>query len=107
MKDGLPILYLQVLYVTRDNTSAKERRRNEQSMQLCVEDLIDRDARAVFKNVSQDFVNYGKVKMFLHADSQQDLAPGEVTSFLRIGTDFTENYYEIEVPPYHVSPKCG
>ena len=82
----------------RDNTSTIERRRNEQSMQLCVEDLIDRDARAVFKNVSQDFVNYGRVKMFLHGHSEQTLDPGEVTSFLRMGTDFTQNYYEIEVP---------
>ncbi len=82
----------------RDNTSTVERRRNEQSLQLCVEDLIDRDARAVFKNVGQDFVNYGRIKMFLHADSPDDLDPGEVTAFLRVGTDFTENYYEIEVP---------
>ena len=82
----------------RDNTSAIERRRNEQSLQLCVEDLRDRDARAVFKNVSQDMVNYGRIKMFLHANSPDELAPGEVTAFLRLGTDFTENYYEIEVP---------
>ena len=82
----------------RDNTSTIERRRNEQSLQLCVEDLVDRDARAVFKNVGQDFVNYGRVKMFLHADSPDDLQTGEVTAFLRMGTDFTENYYEIEVP---------
>ncbi len=82
----------------RDNTSTVERRRNEQAIQLCVEDLIDRDARAVFKNVNQDFVNYGRVRMFLHANSPDQLDPGEVTAFLRMGTDFTENYYEIEVP---------
>lgn len=82
----------------RDNTSAVERRRNEQSLQLSVEGLRDKDARAVFKNVSQDMVNYGRIKMFLHADSPDEIAPGEVTAFLRLGTDFTENYYEIEVP---------
>ncbi len=87
----------------RDNTSAVQRRRNEQSLQLCVEDLRDRDARAVFKNVNQDLVNYGRIKMFLHADSPDDLQPGEVTAFLRLGTDFTENYYEIEVP-LHMTP---
>ena len=82
----------------RDNTSAVPRRRNEQSLQLSVENLRDRDARAVFKNVGQDMVNYGRVKMFFHADSPDEIAPGEVTGFLRLGTDFTENYYEIEVP---------
>ncbi len=82
----------------RDNTSIVERRRNEQSLQLQVEDLRDRDARAVYKTVTQDMINYGRIKMFLHADSPDDLQPGEVTAFLRLGTDFTENYYEIEVP---------
>ncbi|WP_420385605.1 cell surface protein SprA [Roseivirga sp.] len=82
----------------RDNTSTVERRRNEQSLQLYVEDLRDRDARAVFKNVTMDMINYGRLKMFLHADSPDNLQPGEVTAFIRMGTDFTENYYEVEVP---------
>lgn len=82
----------------RDNTSIIERRRNEQSLQLAVTGLRDRDARAVFKNVSMDMINYGRIRMFLHADSPDNLAPGEVTAFLRLGTDFTQNYYEIEVP---------
>ncbi len=81
----------------RDNTSTLERRLNEQSIELCVEDLPDRDARAVFKNVDFDLINYGRIKMFLHAESEttQD---DEMTAFLRIGTDFTQNYYEIQIP---------
>ena len=81
----------------RDNTSTLERRLNEQSIELCVEDLPDRDARAVFKNVDFDLINYGRIKMFLHAESEttQD---DELTAFLRIGTDFTQNYYEIQIP---------
>lgn len=82
----------------RDNTSTVERRRNEQSLQLYVEDLRDRDARAVYKTVNMDMVNYGRLQMFLHADSPDDLQPGEVSAFIRLGTDFTENYYEVEVP---------
>lgn len=97
--DGRPPYTLPPGFIRdRDNTSAVERRRNEQSLQLSVEGLRDRDARAVFKNVSQDMVNYGRIKMFLHADSPDPIEPGEVTAFLRLGTDFTENYYEIEVP---------
>ncbi len=82
----------------RDNNSAVERRRNEQSLLLSVENLRDKDARAVFKTVGQDMVNYGRLKMFLHAESPDDIQPGEVTAFIRLGTDFTENYYEVEVP---------
>jgi len=81
----------------RDNTSTVERRLNEQSIELCVEDLADRDARAVFKNVNFDLINYGRLKMFLHAESE-DALDDETTAFLRIGTDFTQNYYEIEIP---------
>jgi cell surface protein SprA len=82
----------------RDNTSAVERRRNEQSLQLCVDGLRDRDARAVFKNVNLDMVNYGRLKMFFHANSPDNIQPGEVSAFVRLGTDFTDNYYEVEVP---------
>ncbi|MEO1051261.1 MAG: cell surface protein SprA [Bacteroidota bacterium] len=80
----------------RDNTSTVERRLNEQSIQLCVDDLEDGDARAIFKNVGLDLINYGRVKMFLHANSTA--GDGELTAFLRLGTDFDQNYYEIEVP---------
>ncbi len=81
----------------RDNTSTLERRLNEQSIELCVVDLPDRDAKAVFKNVDFDLINYGRIKMFLHAESA-DTQDDELTAFLRIGTDFTQNYYEIQIP---------
>ncbi|WP_246223736.1 cell surface protein SprA [Fulvivirga kasyanovii] len=81
----------------RDNTSSVERRLNEQSLQVCVEDLEDGNARAVYKQVALDLINYGRIKMFLHADSQ-DADDNEVTAFLRLGSDVDSNYYEIEVP---------
>ena len=52
----------------RDNTSAIERRLNEQSLRLCVEDLAPKDARAVFKNTNLDLVQYERIKMFFHAN---------------------------------------
>ncbi len=84
----------------RDNTTIVNRQVNEQSLRICVEDLEDKDARAVFKNVSFDLINYGRLKMFFHAEALNNafVRDDEVAAFLRIGTDFTENYYEIEVP---------
>ncbi len=81
----------------RDNTSAVARQLNEQAIQICVDDLEDGDARAIFKDVSMDFFNYGRIKMFTHANSEltQD---DELTVFMRLGTDQNENYYEIEIP---------
>jgi cell surface protein SprA len=81
----------------RDNTSTIQRRLNEQSIQLCVDDLLDGDARAVFKNVTLDLINYGRVKMFLHANST-NAQDNQLHAFLRLGTDFDENYYEVAVP---------
>jgi len=80
-----------------DPTSITQARLNEQSLQLCVEDLQDGDSRAAYKNIIYDFVFYKRIKMFLHANSAT-AQNGEVSAFLRLGTDFKENYYEIEVP---------
>lgn len=80
----------------QDNTQALNIRLNEQSLQVCVDDLQDGDARAVFKQVQLDLINYGRLKMFLHADGNVD--DGELTAFLRLGDDVDSNYYEIEVP---------
>lgn len=80
----------------RDVTSAISRRLNEQSVQMCVDDLKDGDARAIFKNVGVDLFNYGRIKMFLHADSESE--DDQLYAFLRLGTDFDQNYYEIEIP---------
>ena len=90
----------------RDNTTILNRRVNEQSLQVCVKDLEDKDSRAVYKNVSYDLINYGRLKMFFHAEAnnREILNDDEVTAFLRFGTDFTENYYEIELP-LKVTPK--
>ncbi len=84
----------------QDNTSPINRRLNEQSIQLCVEDLRDGDARAAFKNIPLDLINYGNLRLFLHAEPQEGrvLADSAVSGFLRIGNDATQNYYEVEIP---------
>lgn len=80
----------------RDNTSTVTRFLNEQSVQFCVDNLLDGDARAIYKNFDADLFNYGRIKMFLHADSESD--DDDLHAFIRIGTDFDQNYYEIEIP---------
>jgi cell surface protein SprA len=83
----------------RDNTTALNRRINEQSLQICVEDLEDKDARAVSKLDNKNLVNYGRIKMFLHAESYKGGAvkDDQVKAFLRLMTDSDGQYYEIEV----------
>ncbi|NME71970.1 T9SS outer membrane translocon Sov/SprA [Flammeovirga aprica] len=86
-----------------DATSTVTRRINEQSLQVCIDDLKDDEGVAVYKNFSLDLVNYKRIKMELHA--QSDRAKDEdLRAFLRVGTDLVNNYYEIEVPLY-ITPK--
>ena len=81
----------------RDNTSAVSRQLNEQGVQVCVDNLEDGDARAIFKNVGVDLFNYGRLKMFFHGESAFT-GDDELRAFIRLGTDFDQNYYEIEIP---------
>ncbi len=82
-----------------DQTSAQVREQNEQSMLLKVVDLKDGDARGVFKNMAIDMINYEKIEMYVHAESPNTSTfNNEMTSFIRLGTDNSEHYYEIEVP---------
>jgi cell surface protein SprA len=75
-------------------------RQNEQSLVLQVCDLEPEDSRGVFKNINLDMRQYKNLRMFLHAEAQegQPLAEGELIAFIRMGNDFTQNFYQIEVP---------
>ncbi len=76
-------------------------RLNEQSMVLNVCNLVDGDARAAYKTTEFDFRQYKRLKMFVHAEKSiesQELEYGDLSCFIRIGSDFTENYYEYEIP---------
>ncbi|WP_459507380.1 T9SS outer membrane translocon Sov/SprA [Aquirufa ecclesiirivi] len=79
----------------QDITTINNARLNEQSMSLCVDNLRPGDARAVFKNTSFDFINYKRLRMFVSMQSQEQIN-GKVAAFIRIGTDLTDNYYEVQ-----------
>lgn len=71
--------------------------RNEQSLSLAVCSLKDGQARAAYKNVSLDFRSYKRIEMFMHAEGN-GLQNGDVRAFVRLGTDYNENFYEYEIP---------
>lgn len=75
-------------------------RQNEQSLVLQACELEPTDSRGVFKNINVDMRQYKKLRMFIHAEPQEGelLEPGEMVGFIRMGNDFTQNYYQIEVP---------
>jgi len=84
-----------------DPSQAVQRQLNEQSLVLDVCNLKDGDARATYKNVQFDVRTYKKLKMFVHAEEVSASLPynnEDLTLFVRLGSDFTDNYYEYEFP---------
>ncbi|MBJ6143731.1 cell surface protein SprA [Hymenobacter sp. BT559] len=101
------IPYVQPPGITRDieyGSSSVSRQQNEQSLRLCVEELRDGYGKAAYKNISINMLRYKRLRMYLHADSQDpntlsSMQEGDsVRAFLRIGTDYTQNYYEYSLP---------
>jgi cell surface protein SprA len=75
---------------------------NEQSLSLRVQGLPKEKIRGVFKTMNLDLRPYGRLSMFVHAESLNapgnDIADNAANAVLRIGNDFTNNYYEIRIP---------
>ncbi len=81
-----------------DNTTTTLRKQNEQSLVLKVCNLKDGDSRAAYKTSDLDVRAYKRIKMFVHAEGEEDnLKKGDLSCFIRLGTDFTSNYYEYEI----------
>ncbi|AWX45115.1 hypothetical protein HME9304_02125 [Flagellimonas maritima] len=108
-----PIPYVLPPGVVREqlNNNNTIIRQNEQSLSFVVENLESEDARGVFKNVNIDVRQYERIKMFMHAEKilNGDYSDNDtpLVGFLRIGTDFSENFYQIELPlqftPFNVT----
>ncbi|MBC7695564.1 MAG: cell surface protein SprA [Burkholderiales bacterium] len=73
---------------------------NEQALSLRACNLKDGDSRAITKSTELDVRSFGKLKLFMHAEKLgiEPLNDGDVTVFVRLGSDFNNNYYEYEVP---------
>ena len=110
-ENRIPINYILPPDIQREqiNNNNTIVRQNEQSMSFRICELQPMDYRAVYKNVNIDIRQYKNLKMFLHAESivGQKPLPGESTAedydrrmvaFIRLGTDFLDNYYQIEIP---------
>jgi len=97
-----PINYVLPPQLSRSTDPSQSQivEQNEQSMELKVTNLADGDARAAFKLTSYDIRKYRKLMMDVHAEAIPGfpLNNDEVTIFLRLGNDNTDNYYEYEVP---------
>ncbi|MFC2098957.1 cell surface protein SprA, partial [Bacteroidota bacterium] len=84
-----------------DPTNPQLRQLNEQSLLMKVKDLDDGDSKAVYKNIYLDIRQYRKLQMEVHAEALEDcniLNDDDLVAFIRVGSDYKDNYYEYEVP---------
>ena len=82
-----------------DPTQQANVQQNEQSLSIAVCNLGKDDARGAYRPIEYDIRNYKKLKMFVHAESQDPLIQkGDVVAIMRIGTDLENNFYQYEIP---------
>ena len=74
---------------------------NEQALSLQIRALDKLQARGIFKTMNMDFRQHRKLSMFIHAESvigYQPVTKGDLNAVVRIGNDFSGNYYEVKIP---------
>ncbi len=99
----IPIPYVLPPDINREINSATTnlQQLNEQSLVMRVYDLLDGDARACYKTTTFDLRQFKKLKMYVHAEklkASENMYTGDLSLFIRLGSDFTQNYYEYELP---------
>ena len=102
--DRAPVNYVVPPGVTRilDPNQVQLVQDNEQAMSLKVIGLGAGEARGIYKKSSLDLRKYQRIQMFSHAEAvlpdDGTLRDGDVSVFIRFGSDYSGNYYEYEIP---------
>jgi cell surface protein SprA len=74
---------------------------NEQALSVQICGLPKDESRGVFKTLNLDLVRYKGLSMFIHAESVAGnpvIQDGDMNAVIRIGNDFSGNYYEVKIP---------
>ena len=84
---------------------------NEQALSLVVRNLTSGEAKAVYKNTTLDLRQYKRIQMFTHANALEqnttNLKDRELAVFIRLGSDYKNNYYEYEIPLTITAPRSN
>ena len=86
------------------NTTYPDILQNEQALSIELCNLGKDEGRAIYKNILLDMRVYKRLKMFVHAEATnlvndlEAIDDGDLSIFMRIGSDFENNYYEYEIP---------
>ena len=102
--DKSPVNYILPPGITReqDPTQPQLSEENEQALSFTVTNFSTGEAKAVYKNTTLDLRQYKRLQMFVHANAFEqnttNLADNQLAVFIRLGSDYRNNYYEYEIP---------
>ena len=102
--DKTPVNYVLPPGISReqDPTQPQLVESNEQALSMTVNNLASGESKAVYKNTSIDMRQYKRLQMYVHANSFEqnttNLENGQLSVFIRLGSDYKNNFYEYEIP---------
>ena len=102
--DRTPVSYTLPPGVSRslDAQRGQSLQQNEQALSLRLEDLPAGESRGVYRRVQYDLRRYRRLQLFAHAEALlgdlTGLGDGDMTLFVRLGSDYTQHYYEYSLP---------
>ena len=109
--DKTPVNYVLPPGIRRgqDPTQPQLTEDNEQALDVVVTDLSTGESKAVYKNSTLDIRQYKRLQMFVHANALEqnttNLTDNQLAVFVRLGSDYKNNYYEYEIPLKLTEPK--
>ena len=81
------------------------------ALSLVVKNMSTGEAKAVYKNSTLDLRQYKRIQMFAHANALEQnttrLQDGDLSVFIRLGSDYKNNYYEYEIPLKLTEPRSN
>ena len=102
--DKTPVNYVLPPGIRReqDPTQPQLVQANEQAMQMTVTNMGTGESKCVYKNSTVDLRQYKRLQMFVHANAfdpnTSNLQDNQLAVFIRLGSDYKNNYYEYEIP---------
>ena len=101
--DRQPVNYVVPPGISRvtDPSQPQLTEANEQALCMMVNNLSQGESQAVYRNTTLDLRRYGRIQMYVHANHLIDdysLGNDQLAVFIRLGSDYRNNYYEYLIP---------
>ena len=101
--DKRPVNYVVPPGISRvtDPSQPQLTEANEQALMMVAKNLSQGESKAVYRNTTLDLRRYKHMQMFVHANHLIDdeaLGDDQLAVFVRLGSDYRNNYYEYLIP---------